>query len=99
MSEITSLFSFLFSLSLEMLDAAHIGHFPLLWGNIQTLQQGSVPAYFYVVDNILSTNKFGFVGMFSFAQIKVWHCLPCLKGGGFCEAKDGGILHEKLEFL
>ncbi|MBO5421460.1 MAG: hypothetical protein J6A67_05925, partial [Clostridia bacterium] len=25
-------------------------------------------------------------------------CLPCLKGGGFCEAKDGGILREKLDF-
>ena len=24
-------------------------------------------------------------------KISTNQCLPCLKGGGFCEAKDGGI--------
>ena len=42
-------------------------------------------------------HKFGFVGMF-FVRFQIVNCLPCLKGGGFCEAKDGGILREKLDF-
>ena len=32
-----------------------------------------------------------FGGMFDIDAIKDVQSLPCLKGGGFCEAKDGGI--------
>ena len=35
-----------------------------------------------------------FIGMI-FVRFQIVNCLPCLKGGGFCEAKDGGILLEK----
>ena len=41
--------------------------------------------------------KFGFVGMIVFG-FEYKQSLPCLKGGGFCEAKDGGILYKNFDF-
>ena len=41
--------------------------------------------------------KFGFVGMIVFG-FEYEQSLPCLKGGGFCEAKDGGILYKNFDF-